>query len=90
MTIRLSARGDQAVAAAEARAREADAAALKVALIREAGAVRRVAEQLGVSKDTIYRRLDEYGLRSWLDATYPLSGRQPARDRAPKKKSAVA
>ena len=59
--------------------REQERAALVQALTDEQGAVRRVAERLGVSVSTIERRIREHKLVTWHRDTFPRSGRQPSR-----------
>lgn len=60
---------------------ETDREALKAALAEHHGNVRAVATAFGVSTDTIYRRLRDFGLSGWHAATFPLSGRQPKKKR---------
>lgn len=58
---------------------EAEVAAIREALDAAHGAVRTAAKALGVHPMTLHRKIDRLGLRAWLDATYPLSARQPKR-----------
>jgi transcriptional regulator of acetoin/glycerol metabolism len=60
---------------------QADTDELRAALAIASGNVALVARVMRVSRRTLDRRINAYGLRRWLTATYPLSVRQPKEKR---------
>ena len=55
----------------------AEREAIRTALAAASGHVGRTAATLGISPDTLHRRITAHGLRAWLSETYPRGTRQP-------------
>ena len=68
-----------AAEAAQERADDIGAAAIRAALLKAGGNVGAAAKALGIPRRTLDRRIAAAGLREWLTGAYPLSVRQPKR-----------